>query len=248
MPTKRPIEFSYKVTATFYAGEYPFAKETDEGIVKLQKLLDFGIRHFIDMTSERLTKYDTFLPKDVAYTHLPTNDYTVPAFDDLKKIHDIVNQFSEKVYVHCKGGYDRTGATVATYFIYAGQTPAQAKKRFREVSKPVKGRYPYPPLIESNWKVLDEYKEYLEGLTPQAVAINRHATRLLWEGVNSHEQVRKVYYIEYEDGVHILLLTDAEGKTISYMDTMRICDRYMPWKWNDDQPDDRHTSGMNFGE
>jgi protein-tyrosine phosphatase len=163
MQTRLPIEFSYKVTDIFYAGEYPFEILPADGIVKLNRLIDFGIRYFIDLTSERLTKYSEFLPKHCTYMNLSIPDYTVPSFQDLKTVHDLISQSNEKVYVHCKGGHDRTGAVVATYFIHAGFSPTSAKQKFYEVFvPPVRGRYPHSPLIETRWKVLQEYEQFLK--------------------------------------------------------------------------------------
>ena len=39
MQTKLPIEYSYKITETFYAGEYPFSKEPQVGKPKLKRLI-----------------------------------------------------------------------------------------------------------------------------------------------------------------------------------------------------------------
>jgi protein-tyrosine phosphatase len=90
-------------------------------------------------------------------------DYTVPSFEKLKTAHDIISQSQEKVYVHCKGGHDRTGVVVATYFIHAGLSPTLAKQKFYEVFlPPVRGRYPHSPLIETRWKVLQEYEQFLK--------------------------------------------------------------------------------------
>ena len=151
------IRFFYRVAENFFAGEYPLA----EGKAKLQKILDFGIIHFIDLTMEPLTIYKDFLPDFCTYTQLATEDYTVPTFENLKKAHDFICKSKEKVYLHCLGGYDRTGIAVATYFIYCGLTVEQAKEQFRVVSKPVLGRYNDPPLIEENWMVLNEYEQFL---------------------------------------------------------------------------------------
>ena len=77
MQSKLPIKYAYKVTDIFYIGEYPFEEEQEDGLPKLQKLLDFGIVHFINLTSERLTEYREFLPKHCTYTNLSTADYSV---------------------------------------------------------------------------------------------------------------------------------------------------------------------------
>jgi protein-tyrosine phosphatase len=162
MQSKLPIKYTYKVTDTFYAGEYPFEEEPEDGLPKLQKLLDFGIVHFINLTSERLTEYREFLPKHCTYTNLSTVDYTVPSFENLKKAHDIISQSKEKVYVHCKGGYDRTGVAVATYFIYQGKTADEAKRLYLQKADKIRTRYPHLPLIETRWEVLEEYQQYLK--------------------------------------------------------------------------------------
>jgi len=165
---KRPIEFSYKVTDNFYAGEYPFKRTVAEGLPKLQQLLDFGIKHFIDLTEppDRLTPYREHLPEDIEYTRFPTVDMTVPCLKDLRKIHEIASKSEVPIYVHCKGGFDRTGVTVATFFVFAGGTADQARKMYiQTVPNKQRTRYGsfYLPLIErTNWRALKEYWHFLE--------------------------------------------------------------------------------------
>jgi len=55
MKPNPPFKFSYKVTDTFYAGEYPFEKQQEEGMPKLNSLINFGVMTIIDLTSEPLT-------------------------------------------------------------------------------------------------------------------------------------------------------------------------------------------------
>jgi protein-tyrosine phosphatase len=187
MKSKVPIEFSYKVTDHFYAGEYPFKPLVKDGKLKLKKLIDFGIDFFLDLTSERLTDYAEHLPEQCTRFHFPTPDYTIPDFATLAEIHSIivdVASIDERIYVHCKGGHDRTGAVVATYFVYKGLAPIDAQNKFREVFvPPVRGRYPHRPLIETDWKVLERYQEWLTQNkdnettdTPKQVEIN-HISR-----------------------------------------------------------------------
>ena len=80
------------------------------------------------------------------------------------------------------------------------------------------------------------------------VAINKDATQLLWEGTNPKGEVRKVYYVQYEDGHCILLKTDADGNTVSYWDAQRICTRYIPWKYASEQENDLLRPKTDFGE
>jgi protein-tyrosine phosphatase len=163
----RPIEFSYKVSDNFYAGEYPFKRTLAEGLPKLQLILDFGIRHFIDLTEppDRLTSYREHLPDYIEYTRFPTVDMTVPNLQDLHTTHEIARKSEVPIYVHCKGGFDRTGVTVATFFIFAGGTAEHAKKMYiQTVPNKQRTRYGsmFQPLIErTNWRALREYERFL---------------------------------------------------------------------------------------
>jgi protein-tyrosine phosphatase len=163
-----PIEFSYKVTENFFAGEYPFKRTVAEGLPKLQRLIDFGIKHFIDLTEpvDRLTSYREHLPEDIEYTRFPTVDMTVPNLNDLRKIHEIASKSEVKVYVHCKGGFDRTGATVATFFVFEGGTAEQAKSKYiQTVPNKIRTRYGsmFLPLIERiGFSALKEYQQFLK--------------------------------------------------------------------------------------
>jgi protein-tyrosine phosphatase len=167
MKQKCPIEFSYQVTENFFAGEYPFKKNEAEGLLKLQRLLDFGIKHFIDLTEppDKLTPYREHLPTDIEYTRFPTVDMTVPNLKDLRTIHEIASRSEVKIYVHCKGGFDRTGVTVATYFIYAGLTVEQAKEQYLQVADKIRTRYGSMnlPLIErAKYAPLKTYEQFLK--------------------------------------------------------------------------------------
>ena len=167
MKNKHPIEFSYKVADNFYAGEYPFKRTVEEGLPKLQSLLDFGIKHFIDLTEppDRLTSYREHLPADIEYTRFPTVDMTVPNLYDLQKIHEIASQSEVPIYVHCKGGFDRTGVTVATFFVFEGGTAEHAKKMYiQTVPNRVRKRYiPFLPLIErTEYAALKKYEQFLK--------------------------------------------------------------------------------------
>ena len=168
MRTAHPIEFSYQVTENFFAGEYPFKRAVKEGLPKLQLLLDFGIKHFIDLTEppDRLTSYREHLPKEIEYTRFQTVDMTVPKLEDLQAIHEIASKSEVKVYVHCKGGFDRTGATVATYFVFAGGTAEQAKEMYiQTVPNKIRRRYGpmFLPLIErTDYAALKKYERFLK--------------------------------------------------------------------------------------
>ena len=162
-----PIEFSYQVSDNFFAGEYPFKRTVEEGLPKLQRLIDFGIKHIIDLTEppDRLTSYREHLPENITYTRFPTVDMTVPNLKDLQTIHEIASKSDVPVYVHCKGGFDRTGVTVATYFVFDGGTAEEAKRRYLQ-TVPNKQRTRYGsmflPLIErTGYAALKKYERFL---------------------------------------------------------------------------------------
>lgn len=243
MPSKLPFKFSYQVTDTFYAGEYPFKTRVQDGIPKLQRLIDFGIKTIIDLTKEPLTKYAAHLPATCTRLHFPTIDYTSPDFSTLKEIHTLIDEAasrSDKIYVHCKGGYDRTGVVVATYFVWSRYTPLGAKQKFYEAFvPPVRGRYIHRPFIETAWEILERYQEWLEPTPkePKPVEINHHAVRVLWEGYNKSQQFRRVLYLPYMDGYVMLLVTDAEGKTITTMSEAALTQFILPKKYRDKLPE-----------
>ncbi len=181
MKQKLPIKFCYKVTDHFYAGEYPFEIKPEDGIAKLKCLTDFGIQTFIDLTDQDgLTPYAEHLSKDCTRLHFPLEDrrhFPItedwPDFSILKEIHASIDEAierDEKIYVHCKGGYDRTGLVVATYFIYKKLSPDETKQKFYDVFvPPLRGRYSHEPLIETGWEILWDY---------------RHSLGYWWEGVD----------------------------------------------------------------
>ncbi len=164
--SRLPFKYSYKVTDTFYAGEYPYEIRPKDGIPKLNSLLDFGIKTIIDLTDEPLTQYAGHLPGTCVRFHYPTRDYTSPDFSRLNEIHEKIDEsekLGEKIYVHCKGGHDRTGVVVATYFVHLGFSPELSKQKLYGVFvPPVRGRYDHTPLIETKWDILDEYREWLK--------------------------------------------------------------------------------------
>jgi protein-tyrosine phosphatase len=166
MKHELPIKYSYKVADNFFAGEYPFKENLEEGILKLKMLLDFGVKTFVDLTNEPLTPYKEHLPPECKRLHFPTEDNTCPQFQVLNMIHQEIalgQLFNENIYVHCKGGYDRTGVVIATYFIFKEMTVEEAKKNFKKLFvSPIKGRYSHRPLIETDWEVLDDYEKWLK--------------------------------------------------------------------------------------
>jgi len=160
----------YPLTENCIAGEYPFKRTVAEGLPKLKMLLDAGIMHFIDLTEppDRLTTYSEHLPEGIEHIRFPTVDMTVPDFAHLREIHTMIAKTHrhKKMYYHCKGGFDRTGVVTATYFIFQGKTPAQAKQMYiQTVPDKIRARYGrmYLPLIErTGYAALKQYEQFLK--------------------------------------------------------------------------------------
>ena len=76
----RPLYQSYYLkTRNIFAGEYPGDKKGEKAQTKINQMLHFGVRHFIDLTEEEeLRPYSHLLPKCCTYTRFPIRDVDVP--------------------------------------------------------------------------------------------------------------------------------------------------------------------------
>ena len=67
------------------------------------------------------------------------------------------------------------------------------------------------------------------------VEIDHLNVKVLWEGLNG-DQFRRVLYLPYVDGYVMLLVTDADGKTVDSLRADRISQRYLPEEYCHDVP------------
>ena len=118
----RPLYQSYYLnTRNIFAGEYPGDKYGEKADKKINQMVHFGVRHFIDLTEEgELRPYAYLLPKDCTYTRFPIRDVDVP--DSVEGVSRLINHIQELskrddgyVYIHCWGGVGRTGTIVGCY-------------------------------------------------------------------------------------------------------------------------------------
>lgn len=118
-PAKRPLYQSYQVFDHLWAGEYPGDKGEEKAKDKLQQMLQFGVRYFVDLTEEgELVPYERLLPTNATHHRCPIRDVSIPeSIDEARQIVDYILTFSKgqygDVYVHCWGGVGRTGTIVA---------------------------------------------------------------------------------------------------------------------------------------
>lgn len=115
----RPLYQSYKIVECpcIFAGEYPGNVDEDVAKCKINQIVTFGIKHFIDLTEENeLAPYSQLLPENTVYTRFPIRDTRTPKSID--QVHELVDKLkeisknNENIYIHCWGGVGRTGTIV----------------------------------------------------------------------------------------------------------------------------------------
>jgi len=133
-----PFERSYWVVpGKFLAGAYPGNPYERKAEEKLRSFLDAGIRCFIDLTSpedenlygQALVPYSKLIEKVTAgyfkvyYHRMPIIDMDVPSRAQMREILDIIdrNIFDGiPTYIHCLGGFGRTGTVVGCWLVRHG--------------------------------------------------------------------------------------------------------------------------------
>lgn len=146
---QRPLNQSYKVSEHLWAGEYPGDKNGEYAKDKLSRMMQFGVRCFIDLTEEgELIPYKDLLPSDVSYMRFPIRDVSVPkCIEDVRKLVQTILQKADgthgEVYVHCWGGVGRTGTIIACVIAEEMENPTlekvmgELRKRFAMMPKSI---------------------------------------------------------------------------------------------------------------
>ncbi len=116
----RPLYQSYYIgSGHTFAGEYPGDKNGEKAKDKINHMLHFGVRHFIDLTEEgELRPYAHLLSRECTYDRFPIRDVSIPkSIHDVQRLLDKIRDFSKRddgyIYIHCWGGVGRTGTIVA---------------------------------------------------------------------------------------------------------------------------------------
>lgn len=136
---ERPTPDSYWVLPhKLTAGGYPSSRFSDEQtILILNKLLNAGVTHFLDLTrAGELMSYRDLLMKEagrlgveVDYRRIPIQDRRCPSKETMIDILDTIDEIIQKgggIYVHCWGGIGRTGTIVGCYLVRHGMTGEDA--------------------------------------------------------------------------------------------------------------------------
>lgn len=129
------------------AGPYPGARQSEEASRKLRGLLTQGVRAFVDLTQPgevttqgRLAPYGDALAEAAgalglvaAYVRFPIRDLGVPAPEEMVRILDHLDALrlgGSPTYVHCLGGFGRTGTVLGCYLVrHAGALLGTADAR-----------------------------------------------------------------------------------------------------------------------
>lgn len=117
---QKPFDNCYwLVPGKILAGEVPIASNPQYTDLKIESLLDAGIRCFIDLRQERNLEYESVLQNvavkkkiDIQYFRFPILDMDIPSVEVMKEILDVIDDHIEQgnpVYYHCMAGLGRTG-------------------------------------------------------------------------------------------------------------------------------------------
>jgi len=141
------------------AGEHPGAMVAAEGIARVDALLDYGVRRFIDLTAEHegpapyvpiLFERAAARGVGVAHRRFAIADFGVPSPElmrgTLDAIYDAIGA-SETLYLHCWGGVGRTGTVVGCLLREQGFDAVGAlaviERKWRTMAK--RNRHPNSP-------------------------------------------------------------------------------------------------------
>lgn len=127
------------VPGRLLAGEYPYARNGEEGRRRLRWLLELGVDFWIDLTQAGESGLERYFPvlseeaacmgRQVWHQRLPIPDMGVPQPSQMRRILDQIDEALEQgrtVYLHCYGGIGRTGTVVGCYLVRHGLSGPQA--------------------------------------------------------------------------------------------------------------------------
>jgi hypothetical protein len=134
---KPPIPNSYWVNDHLLAGEYPGGSDDQTSRDRLVRLLEAGIRVFIDLTEAyELPPYDAILQEEAAarglsvqHVRMSIRDARVTSVRHMEEILGNIDRHaraSRPTYVHCWGGIGRTGTVIGCHLVEQGHTGDEA--------------------------------------------------------------------------------------------------------------------------
>lgn len=134
-------------------GAVPFPKD-----VPRLKQLDVGGVITLNEPYETLVPSSLYRTYDIDHLVIPTRDYLfAPSFIDIDRAVNFIHKNASNgrtTYVHCKAGRGRSTTIVLCYMVeYKHMTPVAALEH-------VRSRRPRVQLAPSQWKAVQEYKQW----------------------------------------------------------------------------------------
>lgn len=174
--TGSPIPNSYWLPGgRVLAGEYPGHWVAQSARERIGRLLDAGIRSFLDLTEEGdpLEPYEEHLHAEAAdrgvtavYVRLSVRDMDVPPREQMSRILDHIDAelaAGRKVYLHCWGGIGRTGTAVGCHLVRSGQSGVEAlatiAELWRGVSEQKRRDFPESPQTRAQREFVNAWVE-----------------------------------------------------------------------------------------
>jgi len=166
-----PLDDSYwLIEGQLLAGEYP--GHWDERVARdqLTRLLDAGIRSFIDLTetSDPLEPYEDLVRQlaagrgiEVRYQRLPIRDMDVPTSQRMQTILDTIEAevaAGRPVFFHCWGGIGRTGTVAACWLREQGQTCDDAFACIRQLRETTPDGWKESPQTDAQRAFVREWR------------------------------------------------------------------------------------------
>jgi hypothetical protein len=169
MTDVKPIAESYWVEpGQLLAGEHPGHWDESAARRRIARLLDAGIRLFVDLSTpaDAVHPYEVILDKLCHDRGLYAEHLSVPLREDAVPDHaeDVVYVLSEiqfalesgsRVYVHCGDGVGRTGMVMGCWLVERGFDPADAleelARRFAPMNKAKSYRYTPTNALQAAW-------------------------------------------------------------------------------------------------
>ena len=154
-PMEPPTTWTYWVVpGRFLAGCFPGERDTEKQGLKLEQLLEAGVRTFVDLMephevnhwdepirpyADHLTGLAAKQSLGVSYRRFPIRDLGLPTHAQMEEVLCHLDQSlyaGSVVYIHCWGGVGRTGTVVGCWLLRRGlATPETVLEHLAELRK-----------------------------------------------------------------------------------------------------------------